>query len=311
MRHVRGPLLADLARDRHDRPRRGGGPGLRQRRRAGSGRRARCTAGSGPTGVSTLWKTGPSVERHEQQVHAGVAQAGRARRRARPRASTPTTAAVRRPSRAVVSAAYVTPPPSRQPRGSSGVDVAARRADVDDLELRAGHRHLRAYDLRGPRSTRTAAAGVDVFFYELHEGDDEVYSDVLVVSESEWEPDEFFELVQTIRRRIQDTLRARYPQRGDRRRARARPRLHLRQRRPPRRRGQRLDRSRPTTSSPSSRSSSPTREDDDDDDDDDDDEGDGDFRSIARRLRPGRPPELRRRRPRPGREPAAPRPPTC
>jgi len=45
---------------------------------------------------------------------------------------------------------------------------------------------------------------VDVFFYELHEGDNEVYSDVLVVSESEWEPDEFFELVQTIRRRIQD-----------------------------------------------------------------------------------------------------------
>ena len=44
-----------------------------------------------------------------------------------------------------------------------------------------------------------------MFFYELHEGDNEVYSDVLVVSESEWEPDEFFELVQSIRRRIQDT----------------------------------------------------------------------------------------------------------
>jgi hypothetical protein len=43
-----------------------------------------------------------------------------------------------------------------------------------------------------------------VFFYELHEGDNEVYSDVLVVSESEWEPEEFFELVQRIRRRIQD-----------------------------------------------------------------------------------------------------------
>jgi hypothetical protein len=42
-----------------------------------------------------------------------------------------------------------------------------------------------------------------VFFFELHEGDNEVYSDVLVVSESEWEPQEFFELVQTIRRRIQ------------------------------------------------------------------------------------------------------------
>jgi hypothetical protein len=60
-------------------------------------------------------------------------------------------------------------------------------------------------DLRG----YTAAPPIpndegDVFFYELHEGDNEVYSDVLVVSESEWEPDEFFELVQTIRRRIQD-----------------------------------------------------------------------------------------------------------
>ena len=43
-----------------------------------------------------------------------------------------------------------------------------------------------------------------MFFYELHEGDNEVFSDTLVVSESEWEPDEFFELVQTIRRRIQD-----------------------------------------------------------------------------------------------------------
>jgi hypothetical protein len=46
-----------------------------------------------------------------------------------------------------------------------------------------------------------------VFFYELHEGDAEVYSDVLVVSESEWEPDEFFELVQRIRRKIQDDYR--------------------------------------------------------------------------------------------------------
>jgi hypothetical protein len=43
-----------------------------------------------------------------------------------------------------------------------------------------------------------------VFFYELHEGDNEVYSDVLVVSESEWEPEEFFLLVQSIRRRIRD-----------------------------------------------------------------------------------------------------------
>src|SRR5262245_9460495 len=43
-----------------------------------------------------------------------------------------------------------------------------------------------------------------MFFYELHEGDDEVYSDVILYSDSEWEPDEFFDLVQSIRRRIQD-----------------------------------------------------------------------------------------------------------
>ncbi len=43
-----------------------------------------------------------------------------------------------------------------------------------------------------------------MFFYELHEGDDQVYSDVLVVSESEWEPQEFFDVVQRIRHDVQD-----------------------------------------------------------------------------------------------------------
>ena len=48
-------------------------------------------------------------------------------------------------------------------------------------------------------------------FYELREGDDDVFSDILLVREEEIEPEEFFELVQGIRRRIidsyeQDTL---------------------------------------------------------------------------------------------------------
>jgi hypothetical protein len=43
-----------------------------------------------------------------------------------------------------------------------------------------------------------------VFFYELHEGDTEIYSDVLVVSESEWEPQEFFDLVQRIRHDLRE-----------------------------------------------------------------------------------------------------------
>ena len=43
-----------------------------------------------------------------------------------------------------------------------------------------------------------------MFFYELHEGNDEVYSDVLVASESEWEPQEFFELIQRVRHEVQN-----------------------------------------------------------------------------------------------------------
>lgn len=43
-----------------------------------------------------------------------------------------------------------------------------------------------------------------MYFYELHEGDEEIFSDVLLASEDEMDPDEFFELVQSIRRRVQD-----------------------------------------------------------------------------------------------------------
>jgi hypothetical protein len=47
---------------------------------------------------------------------------------------------------------------------------------------------------------------VTVYFYELHEGDDDVFSDVLVGTDVEYDPEDFFELVQEIRRRIQDTF---------------------------------------------------------------------------------------------------------
>ena len=45
-----------------------------------------------------------------------------------------------------------------------------------------------------------------MYFYELHEGDEDVFSDVLLVHESEYDPEEFFELVQDIRRKVQDTF---------------------------------------------------------------------------------------------------------
>jgi hypothetical protein len=46
--------------------------------------------------------------------------------------------------------------------------------------------------------------GAGVYFYELHEGDEDVFSDVLLVRDDEMDPDDFFELVQSIRRRVQD-----------------------------------------------------------------------------------------------------------
>jgi len=45
-----------------------------------------------------------------------------------------------------------------------------------------------------------------VYFYELHEGDAEVFADVILAHDEQWEPEEFFELVQQVRRRVQDAF---------------------------------------------------------------------------------------------------------
>ena len=42
-------------------------------------------------------------------------------------------------------------------------------------------------------------------FYELHEGDDDVFADLLLAREEEMEPEEFFDVVQSIRRRVIDS----------------------------------------------------------------------------------------------------------
>jgi hypothetical protein len=43
-----------------------------------------------------------------------------------------------------------------------------------------------------------------LYFYELHEGDDDVFTDVLLVHDEQMEPEDFFELVQAIREKVQD-----------------------------------------------------------------------------------------------------------
>ncbi len=42
-------------------------------------------------------------------------------------------------------------------------------------------------------------------FYELHEGDDDIFADLLLAREEEMDAEDFFDLVQSIRRRVQDT----------------------------------------------------------------------------------------------------------
>jgi hypothetical protein len=45
-----------------------------------------------------------------------------------------------------------------------------------------------------------------LYFYELHEGDDEIFSDLLLVHDEQIEPEDFFELVQAVRAKVQDTF---------------------------------------------------------------------------------------------------------
>lgn len=45
-----------------------------------------------------------------------------------------------------------------------------------------------------------------MYFYELHEGDEEIFTDVLLVHDEQLEPEDFFELVQAVRRQVQDTF---------------------------------------------------------------------------------------------------------
>ena len=44
-----------------------------------------------------------------------------------------------------------------------------------------------------------------MYFYELHEGDDDLFADLLLAREEEMEPEEFFETVKNIRERVIDS----------------------------------------------------------------------------------------------------------
>ena len=45
-----------------------------------------------------------------------------------------------------------------------------------------------------------------MYFYELHEGDEDLYGDAILAHEVEFSAEDFFELVQEVRRRIQESF---------------------------------------------------------------------------------------------------------
>ena len=45
-----------------------------------------------------------------------------------------------------------------------------------------------------------------MYFYELHEGDNDVFSDLLLTSDEQMDPEDFFELVQAVRSKVKDTF---------------------------------------------------------------------------------------------------------
>lgn len=45
-----------------------------------------------------------------------------------------------------------------------------------------------------------------MYYYELHEGDQDLFGDALLAHEVEFLPEDFFELVQQVRRRVQETF---------------------------------------------------------------------------------------------------------
>src|SRR6185503_6987003 len=86
----------------------------------------------------------------------------------------------------------------------------AARIVVDEVAARRSHDHdLRRVVQSSPPGARRRPAYTGIMhFYELHEGDDDVFADLLLVREDEMDAEEFFDLVQSIRRRVVEGFEA-------------------------------------------------------------------------------------------------------
>ena len=132
-------------------------------------------------------------ERHEPNVDAGLPQQVELGRRGRLRVD-----ADDRPASAARAGPRSARCTRRRRRAASradlSVDVAARRPDDEDggtLRAAVGHRRPGRSPESRPYTWRPSIPfpdGAGVYFYELHEGDEEIFSDVLLVHETEMDP---------------------------------------------------------------------------------------------------------------------------
>src|SRR5262249_36116966 len=133
-----------------------------------------------PDGVSTLMNTGPFAPgTNRRSTPAPRPSASSADSAAA--SSATTSAPTRSPSLASASAAYEAPPPRRQPRGSS----STRSRHAAPTTTTSG-----VSTMRPPGApTHPLYTGI-MHFCELHEGDDDVFADLLLVRDEEMEPEE-------------------------------------------------------------------------------------------------------------------------
>jgi hypothetical protein len=97
----------------------------------------------------------------------------------------------------------------RAVRHGAAQPPAPRVRGRDVPRRRAHDYHLRRLAEGGVYSARFPHVDLlesNLFFYELREGDEDIFSDLLLAREEEMDPEDFFALVQSIRKRVQDSF---------------------------------------------------------------------------------------------------------
>ena len=169
---------------------------------------------SDPTAEKPVWARPVGVSRfiEDRPAASGTSMHLGARRRAAAPSSSAVAASASTPTsdgrRQARAGRWPARRTSRRRRAASRagrrVEVAGRRRPTTTTVGRKGAPVMPTYTGRAAsRATPVEPVqtggppGASVYFYELHEGDDDVFADLLLAHEEEMEPEEFFQTVQT------------------------------------------------------------------------------------------------------------------